>query len=196
MVGGHACLLSADGTVYVLADAVTIGRAPENDIVLDQPTVSRRHARLTCVDGRWFVEDRGSFNGTQLNDARVPPGQSLPLRHADRLAIGAEALVFSCPGSDVDTERTEAVEAPVLAKALSPLQLQVVRILCASWLSGGSLDSLPSNAEIAVQLGTPGAVETVKAALRRAYAKAGLSSGTPYSKRRELCIVARRRGWI
>ena len=50
--------------------------------------------------------------------------------------------------------------------------------------------------EIAARLGTPGATETVKAALRRAYAKAGLTEGSPYAKRRALCKIARQRGWV
>ena len=79
---------------------------------------------------------------------------------------------------------------------LSPLQLHVVRCLCESWLEGATLDQLPSNEQIADRLGTPGATGTVKAALRRAYAKVGLTSGTPHAKRRALCRVARQQGWI
>ena len=69
------------------------------------------------------------------------------------------------------------VGPPALTRPLSPFQRQVVEALCAGWLAGGSLDDLPTNDEIAARLGTPGATETVKAALRRAYAKAGLDGG-------------------
>ncbi len=55
---------------------------------------------------------------------------------------------------------------------------------------------LPSNEEIAARLGTPDATEGVKAALRRVYAKAGLTDVSSATKRRNLCLVARRRGWI
>ena len=72
----------------------------------------------------------------------------------------------------------------------------MVEALCSGWLAGGSLDELPTNEEIAARLGTPGATETVKAALRRAYAKAGLTEGSPYAKRRALCKIARQRGWV
>jgi ABC-type multidrug transport system ATPase subunit/pSer/pThr/pTyr-binding forkhead associated (FHA) protein len=51
---------------------VTIGRAEENDLVLDHPQVSRRHARVEW-DGKDFVlTDLGSTNGTFVNDARAP----------------------------------------------------------------------------------------------------------------------------
>ena len=63
-------------------------------------------------------------------------------------------------------------------------------------LAGSSLETLPSNEEIAAQLGTPGATGTVKAALRRIYAKAGLSDQPAHAKRRSLCRVARQNGWI
>ena len=59
-----------------------------------------------------------------------------------------------------------------------------------------SLETLPSNEQIAAQLGTPGATGTVKAALRRIYAKAGLSDQPAHAKRRALCRVARQNGWV
>ena len=79
---------------------------------------------------------------------------------------------------------------------LSPYQLQVVHCLCAPWLAGEGLESMPSNAQIAEGLGTPDAQGAVKAALRRAYSKAGLTHLPAQEKRRRLCPVARQRGWI
>jgi len=189
--------LLANGHAHELRHQLTIGRGPENDIALEATTVSRRHAVLSYTDGRWFVEDRGSANGTFVNDRRIPFGTPHPLRHADRIAIGSEVLVFSWPAEQSDPERTDELEeVGELTRALSPLQLQVVRSLCGAWVSGADLDELPSNEQIAAQLGTPGATETVKAALRRAYAKAGLSELPPHAKRRALCRIARQRGWV
>jgi pSer/pThr/pTyr-binding forkhead associated (FHA) protein len=150
------------------------------------------------AEERWFVEDRGSFNGTFLNGIRVQPGVRLPLRHGDRIGFGGETVVFSWPAGlhDAETTKPLAQVTPAMTRPLSPFQTQVVGCLCSAWLQGGSLDDLPSNEEIAARLGTPGATETVKAALRRAYAKAGLTEGSPYAKRRLLCRVARQRGWI
>jgi hypothetical protein len=190
-------LIFPDGRELPLHGSVTVGRDDDNSVVLQSRSVSRHHARLTDHEGRWFVEDRGSYNGTFVNDVRVQPGTQVPLRHADRLAFGSASLIFSSPAGDADGERTESI-APghVYARSLSPLQQQVVRCLCEPWLNGGGLEQLPSNEEIAAKLGTPGATETVKAALRRAYAKAGLSAGAPHAKRRALCRIARERGWI
>jgi FHA domain len=191
-----ASLIFSDGLERPLDSELTVGRDPENDLVLVTKTVSREHARLLCEDGRWYVEDRGSFNGTLLNGQRVPPGTRLPLRHADRLQLGSQTMVFSQPAEADDPDRTETAQELPVGRPLSPLQLQVVRLLAEPWLDGGTLDQLPSNEEIAARLGTPGAAGTVKAALRRAYAKAGVSNLPAHAKRRALCRIARERGWI
>jgi hypothetical protein len=190
-------LIFPNGVEYQLHEDISVGRDASNDLVLPTKSVSRQHAVITQIGGRWFIEDRGSFNGTMLNDDRIRPGVPLPLRHSDRIKIGPLVLVFSSPteGGDTDTEIFGQAPA-VYSRHLSPLQRRVVGCLCAPWLAGGSLDHLPSNEDIAAQLGTPGATETVKAALRRAYAKAGVSDLPPHAKRRALCRIARQRGWI
>jgi hypothetical protein len=187
-----------DGTEHELKESVTIGRDPSNDLTLPSPTVSREHAAVTFLDGRWYVEDRGSSNGTFLNGTRVQPGTPLPLRHADLIGMGSESVLFSWPAQLTDPDKTETLQelVPADAAQLSSFQRQVVQCLCGPWLAGASLESLPSNEEIAAQLGTPGATGTVKAALRRIYAKAGLSEQPAHAKRRALCRVARQRGWV
>ncbi|MEA2390719.1 MAG: phosphoserine phosphatase RsbU/P, partial [Solirubrobacteraceae bacterium] len=153
-----------DGTEHELQDELTIGRDPECDLPLDSPKVSREHAILRFERGRWFLDDRGSFNGTFLNGVRVQPGSPLPLRHADRIGIGPETILFSWPAQAADPDTTEPNdELADDGTKLSPLQAQVVRCLCEPWLAGASLESLPSNDQIAALLGTPGAAETVKA---------------------------------
>jgi pSer/pThr/pTyr-binding forkhead associated (FHA) protein len=177
---------------------VTVGRDASSELTFESPTVSREHAAVTFLDGRWYLEDRGSFNGTFLNGTRVQPGTPLPLRHADRIGIGSETVLFSWPAQLHDPDTTEPLEevVPTTAAQLSAFQRQIVQCLCGPWLAGASLESLPSNEQIAVQLGTPGATGTVKAALRRIYAKAGLSDQPAHAKRRALCRVARQRGWV
>jgi pSer/pThr/pTyr-binding forkhead associated (FHA) protein len=196
---GEVWLTLPDGTEHELKESVTIGRGDGNDLTFASPSVSREHAALCFRDRRWYVEDRGSFNGTYLNGTRVQPGSPLPLRHADRVGIGAETLLFSWPAQQQDPDTTEPLEevsGRTDTAQLSAFQRQVVQILCAPWLAGSSLESLPSNEQIAAELGTPGATGTVKAALRRIYAKAGLSEQPAHAKRRALCRVARQRGWI
>ena len=107
---GDIWLTFPDGTEHELKDTLTIGRGPENDLTFASSAVSRKHAALVFREGRWYIEDRGSYNGTFLNGTRVNPGTPLPLRHADRISIGAETLLFSWPAQLKDPERTESLE--------------------------------------------------------------------------------------
>jgi pSer/pThr/pTyr-binding forkhead associated (FHA) protein len=60
------------GTSVRLGEAaVTMGRAQDSTIVLDDDYVSSRHARVFPRDGQWFVEDMGSTNGTYLDRTKV-----------------------------------------------------------------------------------------------------------------------------
>jgi pSer/pThr/pTyr-binding forkhead associated (FHA) protein len=197
-MAGEIWLTFPDGVEHELTGNVSIGRDPKNDLVLESAAVSREHAAVTFQDGRWYLEDRGSFNGTYLNGTRVVPGTPSPLRHADRIGIGTETLLFSWPGQLDDPDTTEPLEevAGGNGAQLSAFQRQVVQALCGPWLAGSSLETLPSNEQIAAQLGTPGATGTVKAALRRIYSKAGLSDQPAHAKRRALCRMARQNGWI
>ncbi|MER7759038.1 FHA domain-containing protein [Streptomyces sp. NPDC097619] len=71
-----------------------IGRAPDNDLVIDDLVVSRRHAELVPADGGGYeIVDLGSHNGTYLNGARVTRA---PLAEGDIVGIGHSA--FSLAG--------------------------------------------------------------------------------------------------
>jgi hypothetical protein len=190
-------VLVAEGREHPLRHELSIGRDPENQIVLRGRTVSRYHAILTFVDGRWFVEDRGSANGTFVNGQRVPFGVPHPLRHGDRVGIGRSSLVFSWPAQRDDPDRTDEHDAlPPVQILLSPFQQQVVQALCGAWVSGETVDALPTNEQIAASLGTPESVGSIKAALRRIYFKTGLTGLPQHAKRRELCRLARSSGWL
>lgn len=72
------------------SDEVSVGRVPDNDIVLDDVTVSRRHAVLTKSGDGWIVRDLRSLNGTYLNQKRVDEAY---FGHGDELQIGKYRLV-------------------------------------------------------------------------------------------------------
>ena len=61
----------AGATVRLGDNPVTVGRAPDSTIVLDDDYVSSRHARFFPRDGQWLVEDLGSTNGTYLDRSKV-----------------------------------------------------------------------------------------------------------------------------
>lgn len=59
------------GQRFPVRGEVTIGRSPENDVTLNDPQVSRRHARIVLEDGSVTIEDVGSLNGTYVNGERA-----------------------------------------------------------------------------------------------------------------------------
>jgi pSer/pThr/pTyr-binding forkhead associated (FHA) protein len=69
----------------------TIGRAPDNTIVLPDPTVSRHHARVDRQGNAFILSDLGSTSGTWLNGARLTAPQWL--REGDILTLGRTTLV-------------------------------------------------------------------------------------------------------
>jgi adenylate cyclase len=73
----------------LVGEEVSIGRGPENEIRLPDPSVSRRHAVVEREPLGWVVRDLGSTNGTRHNGNRV---QRATLVEGDRLKIGAFEL--------------------------------------------------------------------------------------------------------
>jgi FHA domain len=71
-------------------DDLLVGRHLGCDIVLDDLSVSRRHARLRFRDGRWVLQDLESTNGTLVNRAPVVRCQLHP---GDEVRVGAVRLL-------------------------------------------------------------------------------------------------------
>ncbi len=76
--------------VPIGTNAVIIGRAPDNDIQIDNLAVSTNHAKVFVEEGRLVVEDMGSLNGTFVNNQRV---QRTVLKTGDTIMIGKHHLV-------------------------------------------------------------------------------------------------------
>ena len=70
----------------------TIGRTPDNDIVISHPQVSSRHAFLHQIGGKLLVEDRGSANGTFVRGHRIGHGQKVPVQSGEKIYIGPMPL--------------------------------------------------------------------------------------------------------
>jgi ABC-type multidrug transport system ATPase subunit/pSer/pThr/pTyr-binding forkhead associated (FHA) protein len=70
----------------------SIGRTEENDIVINHPQVSSKHAQVEVHDGRLFVLDRGSANGTYVRGHRIPPGQQVEIQKGEKIYVGPMPL--------------------------------------------------------------------------------------------------------
>jgi hypothetical protein len=75
--------------------SAVLGRLPECDITLNDPSVSRRHAEVVEDGGTWTITDLGSTNGVKVNGERVVSGT---LSHGDRIELGSVRLAFSLEG--------------------------------------------------------------------------------------------------
>lgn len=64
---------------------ITLGRAPDSTIVVDDDYASSRHARIFESEGVWMVEDLGSTNGTWLDRARITAPAVIPLNTSIRV---------------------------------------------------------------------------------------------------------------
>ncbi len=78
--------------VQLAKDRITIGRDSSNDMVIDHPLVSKLHAEIVKEEGKTFVIDRNSTNGTWVNGIRIKRHQ---LQELDRIVIGPSELNFT-----------------------------------------------------------------------------------------------------
>lgn len=72
-------------------NSISVGRSHPSDIVLDDVTVSREHARISLEDRGFKIVDSGSLNGTYVNRVRV---DSVYLRNGDEIQIGKYRFKF------------------------------------------------------------------------------------------------------
>jgi two-component system cell cycle response regulator len=104
----YAPVASDLGRRHVLdQEVISIGRDRENDIVLDSDSVSRRHARVEHRDGRIYLTDLDSTNGTYVND-ETEPVRDAQLRRGDQVKIG-DTIFKYLSGSDVETQYHETI---------------------------------------------------------------------------------------
>lgn len=111
---GQTVLVTADHTRRGLE--VTVGRAPDNTVVLDDPLVSRHHARLVPSEGGYRLQDLQSLNGIQLNGRPAGPGELFVV--GDRLTIGRTGLQIVAGEIVAVTEQGPALLAGNLTFAL------------------------------------------------------------------------------
>jgi pSer/pThr/pTyr-binding forkhead associated (FHA) protein len=83
---------------------VSIGRLPDNNIVIDNPAVSGRHARVYREGNHYVVEDLKSTNGTFVNDK---PIARHTLLEGDVVLVGKHSLIFSLAGGEQAAEVAE-----------------------------------------------------------------------------------------
>lgn len=111
----------------LLVDALKIGRAPTSDLLLNHPTVSRLHAGIKEIGGRFYLFNLSSSNSTTLNGHLVALEQAESLASGDEVRIGPFFLYMNRQGEGLEITVTlqfglrigeaEAREGPKLTGA-------------------------------------------------------------------------------
>ena len=92
----------------------TIGREHSNDVCLENPAVSRFHAKIYRQGWTFYIEDLGSTNGTILNDKIVK--WKAGLRKNDKITIAKYTLVFIDDRADYEEVKTDREDHTILIK--------------------------------------------------------------------------------
>jgi DNA-binding NtrC family response regulator len=90
---------------------VSIGKSPDNQLVLDDMTVSRYHVELTLRRGEIEVRDLESMNGTYLDEARIDRAL---VRPGTRLTIGLNTIALSADANQAPSLQPEPEQVPEL----------------------------------------------------------------------------------
>jgi len=77
---------------FALRSVTALGRANDNDVIIDDPFASSNHAMIIWRDGEWWIEDLGSHNGTFVNN--VVTRKAAKLQDGDHIEIGQTSLRF------------------------------------------------------------------------------------------------------
>ena len=107
-IGGDVTrlILDCDGvdviTHHLIGDVIRIGRASSNDIVIDHPTVSAQHARLTKSPSGYRIKDLESTNGTQINGVSISDAQ---LKNGAEIRFGYITGFFRDAAASIDQVR-------------------------------------------------------------------------------------------
>jgi len=96
----HLRVIGGDQRFALSGGRAVIGRAEHCQIILDDPSVSSEHARLSPSADGWQVANLLSSNGTFINDVKI---STAVLKHGDRLRLGRVELILHDPGRAADS---------------------------------------------------------------------------------------------
>jgi hypothetical protein len=116
--------------VPVSVSPFTLGRNPDNNLVLPETQISRHHARLELREGRWFLQDLNSANGTFVNRQQLSPGQLVSLNSGDLIAIGESVFtaLLQAPARPAASP-PRAAQAAAAPRRVSPMAAAAVGLV-------------------------------------------------------------------
>jgi pSer/pThr/pTyr-binding forkhead associated (FHA) protein len=99
---------------YLNAGENTIGREM-SDVSLNDPTVSRKHARIIVEENRCLIEDLGSTNGTMVKGAKI--SSTTEIFDGDEITFGSVVLAINIPAVEANGEKAESTAPSVDAES-------------------------------------------------------------------------------
>lgn len=127
-------------------ERLTVGSAADNDVVIGDASVSRIHALLHQLNGRWFIEDCGSRNGTAVNGQQLTSMH--PLRSTDEVRFGRARLMFCGQVSASGNPTDAVVERP----SVTAREHDVLVALCRPLANGDVFTEPATVREVAADL--------------------------------------------
>ena len=84
------CFMKDGQAVYLPkpGEQLTMGRDPKSSVVFEDQEISRRHAAIAEKDGKYYLQDLGSSNGTYLNGQQLEPGKWVEFKPGDAMGLG------------------------------------------------------------------------------------------------------------
>ena len=120
---------TGEGREFRLRAKATLGRAPDNDIILEDLKVSRHHAVIAFTEERYSITDLESANGTFVNGIRTR--ESHPLRAKDVISLGDTELTFY----EVPPSAKTALTQP----SAQPVPKPMGKVTTQTWIAGAAV---------------------------------------------------------
>lgn len=142
---GPARLIAISGTQagrkFKIGNTAIIGRGAEASVTLEDPEISRNHARISCSDvGAYLLEDLGSKNGTQVNGL---PIKSHLLSFGDKIQVGPNVVLLFAPFDPVEDQLLQRQRLEALGRVGAGVAHDLNNMLGAITASIDYLGKLP-----------------------------------------------------
>ncbi|MDQ6645272.1 MAG: FHA domain-containing protein, partial [Chloroflexota bacterium] len=121
----------AGKTIQLHKSTLTMGREPGNDIVVSDPSISRRHAQITLNGGIWTISNLTQQNTVTVNQRDVPSFQQSPISERDTIRLGTETTFLFLPNAAVSpfSQPAQNTQSPLQASPVAPQQQTFQNVL-------------------------------------------------------------------
>ena len=104
----------------LVGNSVFIGRSEENDIQISDMSVSRRHLEIIDKDGRFYIKDLNSQNGTYVNGTQIDPDEYVEIKESNPIVIGMTLICIGQMCIENLASFVNSISTPVRGKDIDP----------------------------------------------------------------------------